>query len=36
MEKLSDAKKRLSMSEKYDFLTKNYLSPLRKVDFIFM
>ena len=25
MEKLSDAKKRLSMSEKYDFLTKNYL-----------
>ena len=25
MEKLSDAKKRLSMNEKYDFLTKNYL-----------
>ncbi|MYD61068.1 MAG: hypothetical protein F4W91_08530 [Gemmatimonadetes bacterium] len=25
MEKLSDAKKRLSMSEKYNFLTKNYL-----------
>ena len=25
MEKLSDAKKRLSMSEKYDFLRKNYL-----------
>ena len=26
MEELSDAKKRLSMNERYDFLTRNYLA----------